>query len=104
MSVGPDIAGLLAQLGGGQQAGPDPSAGYNAGQGGQGSEQQPVAILDQMIQLARQYLDVEPDEEDKATMAKLLATLQQYKAKDQADMQQALGGNASVARVLRKAG
>jgi hypothetical protein len=57
-----------------------------------------------MIQLARQYLDVEPDEEDKATMAKLLATLQQYKAKDQADMQQALGGNASVARVLRKTG
>jgi hypothetical protein len=104
MSASPDIASLLAQLGGGQQQQqPDPSAGYAPGQSG-GSEDQPVQILDQMIQLARQYLDVEPDEEDKATMAKLLATLQQYKAKDQADMQQALGGNASVARVLRKAG
>ncbi len=75
-----------------------------AGPPGGGSEQQPLAILDQMIQLAKQYLEVEPDEEDKATMTKLLATLQQYKAKDQADTQQAMGGNPAVSRILRKAG
>lgn len=101
MSVGPDIASLLAHLGGGQPSQQPAGAGYGPQPG---SEQQPVQILDQMIQLAKQYLEVEPDDEDKATMTKLLATLQQYKAKDQQDMQQALGGNASVARVLRKTG
>lgn len=56
-------------------------------------------MLQQMIHLAQVYQQVEPDPADKATMAKVLATLHQYLAKDQQDTQAALG-NQAVARVL----
>ena len=97
-AAAPDLASLLGSLGGspgGAPAGPpsDPQGG---------SEDQPIAILKQMIDLGNQYLGVEPDEADKATMAKLLATLQQYLAKDQADKDALLGGVSSP-RGLRKA-
>lgn len=69
--------------------------------GGSSGEQKPMAILKQMIDLGNQYIGVEPDAEDKATMAKLLATLHQYLAKDQQDAEAALGGG-SATRTLRK--
>ena len=69
-------------------------------QGGD-AEAQPIDLLKQMIDLAKQYVDVEPDEEDKATMTKVLSTLQQYLAKDQADRAKLLG-DATTQRVLRK--
>ena len=94
-AAAPDIGSLLASLGG-APAGPPPGPPQG------GSEAEPIRILKQMISLANQYLGVEPDEEDKATMAKLLATLQQYLAKDQKDQDQMLGGLASP-RGLRKA-
>lgn len=56
-----------------------------------------------MIDLAKRYLEVEPDEEDKATMAQLLSTLQKYLAKDQADADKMLGGSLQP-RALRKLG
>lgn len=64
---------------------------------------QPIRILQQMIQLGQEYQRVEPDAEDKATMAKVLSTLHQYLAKDQQDAEGALGGG-SATRVLRKMG
>lgn len=66
-------------------------------------EREPISILKQMIGLANQYIKVEPDAADQATMAKLLATLHQYLMKEQQDAEQALGGG-SATRVLRRLG
>ena len=79
--------------------GPSPMSSPGPGE----SEQEPLRILDQMIQLAKRYIDVEPDAVDKATMGKLLQTLLQYQAKDQSDADAALG-SAGTARILRKSG
>lgn len=110
---------LMALLGGG--GAPDPSAapaGPDAAAQGPVDPSQdpasvpaqdgspdgdPVEILTQMIDLAMKYLDVEPDEEDKSTMTKVLQQLQQYKAKDQADADAALGGKVSP-KLMRKVG
>jgi hypothetical protein len=62
----------------------------------------PVAILTQMLDLANQYLQVEPDEEDKLTMQKMTTLIQTLKAKDQADTETAMGGGNQ--RLMRKAG
>lgn len=64
-------------------------------------ERQPIAILKQMIDLGNQFVQVEPDAADKATMAKLLATLHQYLAKEQSDAEAALGGGPAT-RLLRR--
>jgi len=66
-------------------------------------EHEPIRILQQMIALGERYQRVEPDAEDKATMAKVLLTLHQYLAKDQQDAEGALGGGPAT-RVLRKLG
>ena len=84
----PDIGSLLAALqqGGGAgppagpvggQPGPPAPATPGAPQNGGGDEGPSISILQQMISLAQRYMQVEPDEEDKATMAKVLMTLQQ---------------------------
>lgn len=102
---GPDIGALLASLGGGGgPGGPPPGMGGPPppDPGGGGSpEDKPVDILKQMIELAQNYMQAEPDEEDKATMAKVLANLQQYLAKDQQERDQAMAGQMNP-RVLRK--
>lgn len=85
--------GLLAMLQGGGTPQDAPAS----------DEREPIAILKQMIELAQRYMQVEPDAEDKATMAKLHATLQQYMAKDQADAEAALGGGPAT-RLMRKLG
>ncbi len=93
------------------QQGPPPGLmeAIQAAQQGQGAppqdagedEREPIAILKQMIALAARYIQVEPDAADKATMAKLAATLHQYLAAEQSDAEAALGGGAAT-RVLRK--
>ena len=97
------MSSLLDMLGGirsGQSpSGPPPMPSPGPG----GPEQEPLRILDQMIQLAKRYIDVEPDAVDKATMGKLLQTLLQYQSKDQMDADQALG-SPGTARILRKSG
>lgn len=65
------------------------------------AERQPIAILKQMIDLGNQFVQIEPDAADKATMAKLLATLHQYLAKEQSDAEAALGGGPAT-RLLRR--
>lgn len=87
----PDLA---AMLGGGPQQAP-PATG-DQGQG------DPVAIVSNMLDLASQYLQVEPDEEDKLLMQKVTTQLQQLLAKDQADADGAMQGNLNP-RTLRKA-
>jgi hypothetical protein len=104
----PGLLAMLAAHGGAPGAGgpPPPDQDNDAAQdqaAGPGAEQEPIAILKQMITLGQKYQAVEPDAEDKATMAKLLATLHQYLAKDQSDAEAALGGGAAT-RVMRKLG
>lgn len=62
----------------------------------------PVAIMRDVISLIQQYLQVEPDEEDKLQGSKILQLAQQLLAKDQADKDAAMGGQNT--RILRKAG
>jgi hypothetical protein len=59
-------------------------------------------LLKEIVGLVQQYLQAEPDEEDKLQGTKLLQLAQQLLAKDQQDRDQALGG--SNARLLRKVG
>lgn len=94
---------MMSLLQGGAQAGPPPGHPPSITIGGGGSEEKPIEILTRMIDDAKAYMSVEPDEEDKATMAQLLAKLQGYLAKDQKDREAALG-NPSVTRQLRKLG
>jgi hypothetical protein len=101
-SAGPP-PGLLEMLQGGGGAPPEQAPEPAPDQGGGSPEDEPISILKQMIKLGQQYQAVEPDAEDKATMAKLLATLHTYLAKDQQDAEAALGGG-SATRVLRKLG
>jgi len=69
-----------------------------------GGERESLSILRQMIDLAQQYIQAEPDAEDKATMAKLAATLHQYFAKDQQDTHKLLGNQSALARVASRFG
>lgn len=102
---GPIPPALLAVLAAHQQgaaAGPPPAPQQDT-PGGEGDEREPIALLQQMIQLGNRFIAAEPDAEDKATMAKLLATLHQYLAKEQQDAEAALGGGAPT-RLLRRLG
>lgn len=97
--IPPALLAVLAQHQGGAQpqaAPPDDSQG-----GSDDSERGPIEILKQMIQLGNQFIQEEPDAADKATMAKLLATLHQYLAQEQKDAEDALGGGAAT-RLLRR--
>lgn len=62
----------------------------------------PVEIVSNMLDLASQYVQVEPDQEDKLAMQKVMTELQQLLAKDQQDADKAMGGNMDP-RTLRKA-
>lgn len=92
----PEMMQALMDQGG--DTGQDPTAEDS---GGGSPEDNPIEILRQMIEMAQQYMQIEPDESDKGTMAKVLAQLQGYLAKDQADRDKLLG-NPAAARVLRK--
>lgn len=55
-----------------------------------------------MLDLGKQYLDVEPDQEDLLLMQKILTQLQQVLTKDQTDADQAMQGSTNP-RAMRKA-
>ena len=100
--------------------GPDPSAGagapgYGLGapslptqpgqdQGASGSSPDAAAadILGQMLDLATQYMQIEPDEEDKQVIAVCIANMQKVRAKDQQDADKLAQGNVTP-RALRSA-
>lgn len=104
MMQGGPPPGLLQMLQGGAAGQPQPGPpAQPQPDAGESSEREPIAILKQMIELAQRYIAVEPDAEDKATMAKVYQTLHQYLAAEQKDAEAALGGG-SATRVLRKHG
>jgi hypothetical protein len=92
----------------GAPSGPPPNLAALLGAGGgpqQGATTQqgdPVAIVSNMLDLAQQYLQVEPDQDDKLAMQKVSTELQQLLAKDQADGDKAMSGDLGP-RTLRKA-
>lgn len=85
--------------GGGQPM--DPSGGMPADETEQASPRSTSEILEEMIESAKEYLNVEQDEEDKLTMTKVLQQLQQYLAKEQSEADGALQGKVSP-RMIRK--
>lgn len=88
---------LLAALGGGQPEGLPPEEGPEPPDEGGDT----VSILQEMIELAKQYITVEQDQVDKHTMTKVLTTLQQYLADEQKEQDDALAGKVSP-RLLRR--
>lgn len=63
----------------------------------------PAALLSDALDTLAQYLKVEPDEADKATVATCIANLQKVRAKDQQEADGALQGKTTP-RLMRKAG
>ena len=100
-AVAPDIAGLLASLGGEAQGGPQGMMGGPPQGPPEEASREPTSVLKDLISVIQEYLAVERDEEDKLQGTKLLQLAQQLLAKNQQDMDSALGG--SNARILRKA-
>lgn len=99
----PELLAMLAQHAAQQNGGPAPAPSPQPPDQGGGDERQAIQILQQMISLGNQFIQVEPDATDKATMAKLLSTLHQYLAKEQTDAESALGGGPGT-RLLRRLG
>lgn len=91
---------LDALLGGGGPPGgmppgppPEPAAEEPAGD--------TMSVIRQMIDMAKQYLDVEDDDQEKAQMAGILKTLQDFLAREQKEHDDAMGGKMSP-RLIRK--
>lgn len=114
------MSSILDSILGGGGASADPSGGSippdvmsAISAGGQGDPGAPGAdqgdpnasaadLLSQILDLGTQYLQVEPDEQDKATVQGCLATLQKIRAKDQSEADGALQGKTTP-RLIRKA-
>jgi hypothetical protein len=94
---------------------PDP--GYSPGPGGPGpgvdpGQQQAASgssadaaaadILGQMLDLAMQYMQIEPDEEDKQIISTCIVNMQKVRAKDQQDADKMTQGQVTP-RALRSA-
>lgn len=91
MAPDPRILGLL---GGGGPRPPGPPQAT-------GPPGDTIEILRRMIDLAKQYIEVEQDPEDKHTMAKVLQTLLQYQADEQKERDTAVGASPAV-KYLRR--
>jgi hypothetical protein len=95
----PDLS-ALSQMGGpppqDQGAPPDDTGG--------GGEDDSVSILQQMLELADHYRQVQPDEEDKASMEQARTLLQSLLAKDQKEKDGLLQGKASPGALRRVLG
>ncbi len=88
----PDLGGgapglppeLMAALGGGGPGGPPD-------QGGDQLSDDPVTLLNEVIDRLSHYIDVETDDIDKQTILKALTTIQGVNAKDQKEAEAAQG-------------
>lgn len=100
------MSGMALQdlLGGGAPGGaPAPAApgpGEESGPGEGGGDS--VSLLGQALDLIRQAIDVEPDEEDKLTLEQCTTLLQKVKASNQKLQDTAMGAGPG-AKFLRKA-
>lgn len=89
------MSGLLGALGGGGAPPPDPSGGLGGGPSGSpddtstGGEQynDPVEALDAADQALHAYIQMEPDDSDRAVAAQCLQQIIKLKAKDSMDLQ-----------------
>lgn len=86
----PELASLL----GGAAPPPGDPGMMPPEQGPEGGEST-IDILNQMLDLAKLYMEVDEDEEDKMTMAKVLTMLQGYLAAEQRESQDAMQGKLS---------
>lgn len=82
--------------------GPGPAPPDQAGPGGPGSQRQAITFLRDAIESIQNYINVEPDDIDVQAAMKVMAGLQQILAKDQKDMESAVGITPQV-RFMRKA-
>jgi hypothetical protein len=94
--------------GGGPPPGPPgmPDPGVQAGQAqapsGANADSAAADLLGQILDLAQQYMQIEPDEEDKAVVAQCITNMQKVRAKDQQDADKMTQGNVTP-RALRAA-
>ena len=103
----PELMALLAGGGGpGGPGGPPPGAGPGGPppSPGGGGERQAVQFLRQAIDALQQYIGVEPDDIDTQAAMKVMAGLQQILAKDQKDMESAVGITPQVRFMQRAQG
>lgn len=95
------VMDFLAGAQGGAPAGPAVPGGEEAAEAPQGGDDS-IALLDDALELIRQAIAVEPDDEDKLTLEKATTLLQQVKASNQKLTDQAMGAGPGV-KYLRKA-
>lgn len=95
---GGDLSGMLSGLGSPPQSGPPAPADQGAGGEPAGDTKD---VIKQMIDLAKGYMDVEDDDQEKAQMAAVLKTLQDFLAREQKEQDDAMGGKLSP-RLMRK--
>lgn len=93
----PGLAGMLGGMGG--PGGPPPGPPEPEGPPAPESTSD---VIKQMVEAALAYLDIETDEQEKAQMAAVLKSLQDFLAREQKEEQDAMGGKMSP-RLLSKA-
>lgn len=81
---------------------PDVQAGQAQAPSGGNADSAAADLLGQILDLAQQYMSIEPDEEDKAVVAQCISQLQKVRAKDQQDADKMTQGNVTP-RALRAA-
>ena len=97
MMGNPDVGGLAALLGGAPPgAGPGPADNENAP-----GEADALAHVKAALTELNQAASKEPDAVERASLAKVIATLHQWLANDQKSAEAALGGGPAT-RALRK--
>jgi|SRR5215831_248867 len=87
----PDLLAALAAGPGPQDQGPAPGAGSDS-----------ASVLSDALDSLNQYMQIEPDESDKAVIATCIAQIQKIRAKDQSEQDGMLQGKTTP-RGLRKA-
>jgi len=98
MMGGPDLASILGGMGGG----PPEAAPAAPDDGGGSSDADTLAHVKAAIKELEQGAAKESDAVERASLAKVIATLHQWLANDQKSAEAALGGGPAT-RALRKA-
>jgi len=93
----PDMGGMGGPPPGGPMGPPPMEPGPGAEPAGDTAD-----VIRQMIDMAKQYMDVEDDDTEKAQMAAVLKTLTDFLAREQKEQDDAMGGKLSP-RLMRQA-
>lgn len=104
----PDMQSMMGGPGGPDPSSiqiPNPDHPDNQGPAAQSDlPTDPVEALQALIEGVRHYMDIEPDQVDKQSAAKVLVLLQNLLAQDQKDKESALPKGPLSPRVMRKMG